>query len=340
MIYEGEYLNGLKNGKGKDYNSINGMLEFDGEYLHGRKWFGKITKYDQYKNLIFEGYYQNGEINGSAKEYTNSLSQNVYCVFDGEYLNGKKWNSKRIKIYDSNYESEYISGKEVRYGYHNGKLIYESELYNNKKHGKGKEYYNNGKLRFEGEYQNGLKYEGKFYTRSGKEYSIEKGNGKAKEYNELNTLIFDGEYLNGEKNGKVKEYDSNGKIKFDGEYIKGEKNGKAKEYNNGILIFDGEYLNGEKNGKVKECQIIYDYHWVSGTVLFEGEYLNGKKNGKAKEYIKDKLVFEGKYLNGKKSGFAKLYKKDGSLLFKGNYSSISEKQMKEIRLDSKGNYIY
>ena len=31
LIYEGEYLNGEKNGKGKEYND-NDELEFDGEY--------------------------------------------------------------------------------------------------------------------------------------------------------------------------------------------------------------------------------------------------------------------------------------------------------------------
>ena len=75
-------------------------------------------------------------------------------------------------------------------------------------------------------------------------------------------------------------------------------------------------------------------------MLFEGEYLNDKRNGKAKEYINNKLVFEGEYLNGKKDGLAKLYREDGTLLFNGDYSSILEKQMKEIGLDSKGNYIY
>jgi len=33
--FEGEYLNGKKNGKGKEY--WNGELEFEGEYLNGKK---------------------------------------------------------------------------------------------------------------------------------------------------------------------------------------------------------------------------------------------------------------------------------------------------------------
>ena len=59
FIYKGDYLNGEKNGKGKEY--------------------------DAYDRLIFEGDYLNGVRNGKGKVY--------YCVrllFEGECLNGRK----------------------------------------------------------------------------------------------------------------------------------------------------------------------------------------------------------------------------------------------------------
>jgi len=43
LKFEGEYINGLKNGKGKRYN-YEGILEFEGEYLNGNKWKGKDMK--------------------------------------------------------------------------------------------------------------------------------------------------------------------------------------------------------------------------------------------------------------------------------------------------------
>jgi len=43
--------------------------------------------------------------------------------------------------------------------YENGKLKYEGEFKNSKKHGKGKEYDENGKLIFEGEYSEDNKIE-------------------------------------------------------------------------------------------------------------------------------------------------------------------------------------
>ena len=47
-----------KNGKGKEYNN-NGNLIFEGEYLNGKR-NGKAKEYS-YGNLIFEGEFLNGQ---------------------------------------------------------------------------------------------------------------------------------------------------------------------------------------------------------------------------------------------------------------------------------------
>ena len=36
LEFEGEYLNGKRNGKGKEY-FYNGILEYEGEYLNGQR---------------------------------------------------------------------------------------------------------------------------------------------------------------------------------------------------------------------------------------------------------------------------------------------------------------
>ena len=41
LKYEGEYLNGKRNGKGKEYD-LYGQLKFEGEYLYGQKRKGKL----------------------------------------------------------------------------------------------------------------------------------------------------------------------------------------------------------------------------------------------------------------------------------------------------------
>jgi len=61
LRFEGEYLNGEKNGKGKEYYDVE--LRFEGEYLNNKKWNGK--RYDENPNIIYE--LING--NGRIKEY-------------------------------------------------------------------------------------------------------------------------------------------------------------------------------------------------------------------------------------------------------------------------------
>ena len=62
LIFEGEYLNGKRNGKGKGYNK-DGKLEY--EIKNGK---GFITEYNEW-DKIFEGEYLNGIRNGKGKEY-------------------------------------------------------------------------------------------------------------------------------------------------------------------------------------------------------------------------------------------------------------------------------
>ena len=49
LKFEGEYLNGNKNGKGKEYD-ISGKLIFEGEYLNDERTDGKLFFEDKYLN--------------------------------------------------------------------------------------------------------------------------------------------------------------------------------------------------------------------------------------------------------------------------------------------------
>ena len=79
LKYEGEYLNGQRNGKGKE-NYEDGKLQFEGEYLKGQRWNGKGYN----KNGIIDFQIKDG--NGKGKEYYDDGK----IKYEGEYLNGKK----------------------------------------------------------------------------------------------------------------------------------------------------------------------------------------------------------------------------------------------------------
>ena len=97
-IYEGEYLNEMRNGKGKEYR--NEELSFDGEYLNGKRH----GKGKQYMNnvLRFEGEFINGKRHGKGKEY--NLDNKL--IFEGEYNEGKRWIGKLFE-YSNNVIIEY-----------------------------------------------------------------------------------------------------------------------------------------------------------------------------------------------------------------------------------------
>ena len=113
LIFEGEFKNGKRNGKGKEF--LKGKLLHEGEFIDDDLKFGKeynengkIIKeiketgfrkiINSKDNLIFEGEYLNGKLNGKGKEYSNSYSNNL--LFEGEYLNGKRHGKGKEYNYD------------------------------------------------------------------------------------------------------------------------------------------------------------------------------------------------------------------------------------------------
>ena len=211
LQFEGEYLNGKRNGKGIEYYI--GQIRFKGIYLDGNKRFGK--SYFKHK-IIFESEFINNnkfirkgfseniletELKKSDLFLYKGLIQGKECnycdndkiIFEGEYLNGKRWNGKLYDLQDDSiiYELKNGNGFIKEYNYINEELLFEGEFIDGEKNGKGKEYKYSSFLIFEGEYKN------------------DKRNGKGKEYSDDGKLIFEGEYLNGKRNGKGKEYSIN-----------------------------------------------------------------------------------------------------------------------------------
>ena len=208
-ILSGKYIISENNGKFKEYDIFNDEIIYYGEYSDGkRNWKGKEYKYGYF---IFEGEYLNGKRNGKGKEYYNRK-----IIFEGEYLNGKRWNGKAYDnsnniIYELKdgkgfiknceddiciFEGEYLNGEKNGKGKEynkKGNLLFEGEYLRDKRHGQGKEYYPNGNILFEGEYYYDHRLKGKEYYLNGKiefegEYSDSKWNGKG--YNRSGKLLY------------------------------------------------------------------------------------------------------------------------------------------------------
>ena len=86
-IFEGEYINGEKNGKGKEYDKYSELM-FEGEYFNGNRWNGKGTEYNENGILEFDGEYMNGKKwNGIITEYDWDSGE---IIFNGRITNGEK----------------------------------------------------------------------------------------------------------------------------------------------------------------------------------------------------------------------------------------------------------
>ena len=131
LIFEGEYLNGLRHGKGQVYFT-NGNIRYIGEYLKG-KFNGYIKEYTLRGHLLFEGEYLNGKRNGKGKKY----DKNFGCLlFEGEYLNGKR------------------NGQGKEYDRYDGRLRFEGEYLNGKRNGNGT-FFNKIGISYIGKYKDG-----------------------------------------------------------------------------------------------------------------------------------------------------------------------------------------
>ena len=284
-----------------DINIIN-YMHFTGKYIKFEKQ-GKVKEYDYGDNIIYEGEYANGKRNGKGKEYiynaififekiniknqiyekkSEEEEENMYykdneneypeLIFEGEFLNGLKWNGKMYLKDEVIFELNNGEGV-IKLYYPNGCMKFEGKYKNGKINGEVNFYNEDGKIAFQKEYINGIKWNGKGYDKyTNISYEFENSNGKIKKYNSKGFLEFEGEYLNSQRTGKGKEYDKNGKLLYDGEYLNGKRNGKGKSFYDGELRFDGEYIYGFKR-KGKE--------YKNGILEYEGNYLyNFPSNGK------------------------------------------------------------
>jgi hypothetical protein len=92
-LYKGNTIKGtnIKNGNGIELFFNNILLsKFEGEYLNGER-NGKGKYYDDYEEYI--GVFLNDEINGNIQIFRN-FGNKPYLLFDGEYSKGKKIKGK------------------------------------------------------------------------------------------------------------------------------------------------------------------------------------------------------------------------------------------------------
>ena len=349
IIYDGEYKDNKKEGKGKEYNK-KWQLIFIGEFTNGYRFKGK--EFNENGELVFNGKYSKGlHFDGYRKEYIDE-----FLKFEGEIKNGLKLKGKE---YDINgniiFEGEYKDGQNYKCQKYKGKeryyngIIFEGEY---KNEGKGKEYDNKNRLIFEGEYNNNNRIKGKEYSSSGEliyngSYSTIGGrnirwNGSGKEYkliNNTNKLIFEGEYKNGKIwNGKVYKFDSGGNLLYEGEYkesllvIFNRKKKENKNLNKEKKQFS-QILNEPDTVREEEIKLEH----INDDENNKKYFLNKYKDAEDKYYLNNKLKYEKKKLDENKYYYIE-YDANGQIIFEGEY--INNEKYKGKEYNFYGEIIY
>ena len=136
-----------------------GNTKFDGEYSNGKKWNGKIKRYND-GVLKLEGEYINGKL-WNAKRY-DSNHDIIYELKDGKgymigYLDRSEFEFEEIPV------NGVKIIENLEYNDDENAYMFECEYMNGVRHGKGKEYNCKGKLLFDVEFINGKKIKGKSF---------------------------------------------------------------------------------------------------------------------------------------------------------------------------------
>ena len=92
--FEGNYLNGKKNGEGKEYHPLFGHMIYEGSYLDEKENGNGKSYYLNNGKLRYVGEFLLGQFHGEGKEY----DANGNLIFEGEYLYGYIWNRKGKNI--------------------------------------------------------------------------------------------------------------------------------------------------------------------------------------------------------------------------------------------------
>lgn len=353
-IYDGIFVDGLYDGYGVLYKD--GKMIYEGGFKEAlRCGIGK--EFDQKDGiLLHEGFYDDDSRHGEGKEYDRKGD----IVYQGDYYRsyrsgiGKEYNHFGKIIYDGEFKDGYRIGKGYGYLYdpRTGIIIYEGNLLNEKKNGKGKEFDRNGNQIYEGEFTDGVR----------------QGNGK--QFDGYGNLIYDGCFRNGVRCGKGKEFSTSGEIIFSGDWKRGSKKFKAEmaqdiqqleSYQDGELVNDEGcviYKGGQKscypnkylgienvvneNGDNDIMKLLKE-GWGKefdndGNIIYDGEFVNDLKEGEGIQQLPvDIKVFEGVYVKGSYD-HGTIFDDQGNMIYEGKFTWDEEN--KSSKYDGQGTEYY
>ncbi len=187
--------------------------------------------------------------------------------------------------------------------------VYDGEIKDGKKHGRGKMNYITGEI-YEGDWKDDARsgsgnltwVNGNIYTG---EWNDDKWNGNGV-FSEKNGSIYDGQWKDNRREGIGKQIYFNGII-YEGEFKDDKKNGRGKFTWPDGEVYEGEFNDDNFNG-------IGKYTYSNGSI-YEGEWKDDKKHGQGVRYYTHECGFmEGEYINDLEEGRHTHFACDGKMI--------------------------
>lgn len=273
-IYEGNWVNGKLNGKGKA-TQFNGDT-YEGDYSDSKRE-GQGT-YTFKTGDVYFGHFANNSINGKGKR--NFPNGNIY---EGDWVNGIMEGQGIYTVKNGNY--------------------YSGEWKNSKQNGYGKEFVKATNVTREGTWKDGILVNSTTAVTSpskGSDTCVSGNcaNGKGK-YIYPNGDTYEGNFVNGKKDGQGTLAFPSGNV-YIGQFANNVFNGKGIYKFADGEIYDGNWVDNKRSGKGKTT--------FDGDI-YEGDYVNGKKEGRGTYTFKDGDYYTGEWKNNNHNGYGKFYNK-------------------------------
>lgn len=310
---EGPYLNDLKNGYWKYYESNGNLIKAEkwikGELQEGATEVAKVEVRKEIDpktgKLSFKGAYQNDKPTGVHREYNE----------EGEVVSSTIYD-QGIKLFEGIVDQQGRKQGPWKVFYRDGSLKAEGSYKDDLKIGQWRYYFRDGSLEQQGNYNAGRAqgvWEWFFpngETLREEEYNLGLEDGMSTEYNDSGAVIAEGPYVDGMREGKwlfvINDH------KEEGEFFEGLRSGMWRHYylSNGELRFEGAYENGLETG-------LHVHYYDNGKVKRRGNYAGGIRQGIWEFFLKNgertvTIEYEdGKEIryNGEKIKYGRRYEK-------------------------------
>lgn len=166
VMFNGEFINDMRNGTGFEYYSYDGGIKYEGEFVNN-KYNGNGTEYYNGKLVSpaikgkkkYTGSFNNGNYNGIGEKYNNV---NGNLQYKGFFINGQL-NGEGEEYYVSGtlkykglFKDNIYNGYGEMYNM-NGFIQYKGDFKNGQLNGSGQELFESGKIKYLGEFVNGMK---------------------------------------------------------------------------------------------------------------------------------------------------------------------------------------